>query len=225
MKFVYGWAFPDADEAMTREIKPNGKYSGHQLAAALKHVTDWSIAIDGGAHVGTWSRTLSGRFNRVIAVEPSPDTSEALLHNMAQFGCANVEVKVIALGEGPGLVSLNLDEKNTASKNTGARFATPGGDIPVESIDSWHLPSLGLLKLDIEGSEVFALRGAMETLKRCRPIVIYEDKALWRRLGQPRKAAETLMRDAHYRFVEAVRSDQIWVPDEVLTPNPLATLR
>lgn len=212
MKFHHGWAFPDVDEFMANEMKPGGKYQAGHLEAALRHVTDWSIAVDGGAHVGTWTQTLRERFARVIALEPSADTLEALLRNQQTFAWTNVEVKGIALGERPGFVSMALDEKGQRLKNTGARFAKAGGEIPVETIDSWHLPSLGLLKLDVEGSEPMALRGAVETLTRCRPIVIYEDKFLWRRMGEPRDAAETVMRRVGYRLLESVKCDRVWGP-------------
>lgn len=212
MKFQYGWAFPDADAFMVNEIKPDGSYQAGHLAAALAHVTDWTMAIDGGAHVGTWSRTLSGRFQQVIGIEPSPDTREALLHNMQQFGCHNVDVRAIALGDRQGTVEMHLEGRGVELQNTGARFTRPGGTIPVETIDSWNLPSLGLLKLDIEGSEVVALRGAVETLRRCKPIVIYEDKFLWRRYGEPRDAAEHVLRSAGYSEIARVKMDRIWGP-------------
>jgi len=212
MKFVHGWAFPDADEFMCHEIKPNGGYQAGHLAMALAHVTDWSCAIDGGAHVGTWSKTMSGKFARVLAIEPSPDTREALLHNLQTFGCANVEVKAVALGAQPGFVHMALEGRGVELKNTGARFTQSGGEIPVETIDSWQLPSLGLLKLDIEGSEVVALQGAVDTLRRCRPIVIFEDKFLWRRFGLARDAAANVMASAGYRLLERAKCDQIWGP-------------
>lgn len=212
MKFINGWAFPDADEFMFRDIKPDGTVKLPELNAVLRHVTDWSIAIDGGANAGTWSRQLNERFARVIAVEPARDTCEALRHNMRQFGCSHVEVKSVALGSAPGFVSMHLDEKGERLKNTGARFSMEGGDIPVETIDSWHLPSLGLLKLDVEGSEAMAIRGAKQTIKRCRPVILYEEKGHWRRFGLKRGAVEHLLTKMGYRLAEELRIDRIWTP-------------
>lgn len=211
-KVVHGWAFPDVDEFMAHEMKPDGSYQAGHLAAALAYVTDWSVAIDGGAHVGTWSRTLSRRFARVIAVEPSPDTFAALTANLATFQCTNVEAKAIALGDAPGTVQMVLEGRGAELKNTGARFTQSGGTIPVETIDAWDLPSVGFLKLDVEGSEVVALRGAVETLRRCQPIVIYEDKGFWKRYGEPRDAVEQVLRAVGYRPLQRVKMDQIWGP-------------
>lgn len=212
MKTRYGWVFPDADEFMINEIKPDGGYQASHIAAALRYVTDWSLAMDCGAHVGTWSRTLAGRFARVIAVEPSDDTFEALRANMSQFGCANVELHQVAVGASAGTVSMApLDPRAEALKNTGARFVSEGGTIPRITIDSLQLPSLGFLKLDIEGSEPLALEGARETLIRCRPVVLFENKGFWRhRFNQVKDAPQRMLASVGYAEVEIAGKDVIW---------------
>lgn len=212
MKAHYGWAFPDSDEFMLKELKPDGTYQASHLRMALAHVTQYGCAIDGGAHVGTWSRILSAVFARVIAVEPSADTFEALATNMQQFGCANVELKNLALGATAGRVTMVLEGKGLLMRNTGARFVTAGGTIPCEAIDDWQLPALGFLKLDVEGSEVAVLEGAAQTIARCHPIVLFEDKGMWKRYGQKRDAPRTLLTRLGYRHLATASCDQIWGP-------------
>jgi hypothetical protein len=48
--------------------------------------------------------------------------------------------------------------------------------VPVSTIDSFlpELPAVKLIKLDIEGGEFHALKGAEETINRFRPVVIFE---------------------------------------------------
>ncbi len=214
MKTIHGWAYPDVDDFMWREMKADGSYQAGNLTRALAHVTDWSIACDGGAHVGTWTKPLSARFARVIAVEPSPDTFEALAANMQAFGCRNVEIHQVALGATVGRVSIApLDARPAAMQNTGARYVREGGTIPRVRIDDWHLPTLGFLKLDIEGSEVFALEGARATLTRCRPIVLFENKGFWYWHYQlPKNAPHVLLTSLGYRFLEQAGKDEIWGP-------------
>ena len=212
MKYVHGWAFPDVDDFMSQELSPDGSYQATHLVAALAHVTDWSLAIDGGAHVGTWARAMSGRFDRIIAVEPSADTYEALTTNLHAFDCGNVETRLIALGAAPGWVSMVLDGRGAQLKNTGSRHIGPGADVRCESIDTWGLSSLGFLKLDVEGSEVFALMGARATLLRCRPIVLFEDKALWRQYQLARDAPQQFLTKIGYRKLERAGCDEIWGP-------------
>ena len=211
MKTVNGWAFPDADEFMVSELH-GGRYQIEHLAAALSYVKGTALAIDGGAHVGTWSRVMARTFDRVIAVEPSPDTYEALAANLAAFGCANVEPRQVALGAAPGRVLMALDAENEARKNTGARHVEPGGTIPLETIDGWQLPALDFLKLDVEGSEAAALLGARETLLRHRPIVLYEEKGLARRHRISPAGPEAFLRSIRYRLLQVVGCDRIWGP-------------
>lgn len=212
MKMVAnGLAFPDADVFMASEVH-DGQYQIANLEAALRHVTNFDTALDGGAHVGLWSKVMSGRFRHVIAVEPSPDTFECLTWNLAQAGCANVKCRNVAVGAAAGFVKMSLDADQAARKNTGARFTQPGGSIQVETIDSWALPSLGFLKLDIEGSEFVALQGAKDTLQRCRPVVLVEAKALGEKhYGLPKNCVERFLKGHGYRLAESVSRDQIWV--------------
>lgn len=215
MKFSAGIAFPEADQFMVGQVDKDGLYQIENLTEALKHVTNFDCAIDGGAHVGLWSKVMAWNFKRVIAVEPSPDTFEALVWNLGERGferSMNVECRNVALGDKPGMVSMHLQPDQAQRANTGARFVKPGGAIPVETIDSWHLESLGFLKLDIEGSEPLALKGAEKTLKRCRPVVLFENKHLWtHNLGLPKNAVSKLLESVGYRFAAQVSRDQIWV--------------
>ncbi len=213
MKTVSGWAYPDADDFMWREMTPEGNYQRGHLDAAMHYVTDFTCAVDGGAHVGTWSRILSGLFARVVAVEPAADTFEALVANMDAFKCPNVERIHAALGKAHGRVDIApLDERQAALQNTGGRFVEPGSTIPLVPIDSWELPTLGFLKLDVEGSEVDALFGARETLARCRPIVLYENKGFCRRFGYEPDTPAKILGGLGYRHVCKAGKDDIWGP-------------
>ena len=207
------WRFPESDQYMRGEMARDGSYQGTHLDVALRYVTDWRCAIDGGAHVGTWSRLMAGRFEKVIAAEPSPDTFACLQANMASFGCSNVECRQLALGRQPGLVSMALDGKEVLRANTGARYVRPGGEIACEPIDDWHLPALGFLKLDVEGSELAALCGALETLYRCRPIVLFEAKGFGKkRYGEVIHAVPDFLSQIRYRKLDAISRDEIWGP-------------
>lgn len=212
MKTVHGWQFPDCDDFMWREMKPDGSYQAGHLRMALHYVTDFSLAIDGGAHVGTWSKLMSQAFGRVIAVEPSPDTFESLASNMATFNCQNVDLKPVAIGSAEGRVSMTLEGRAAVAHNTGGRFVQQGGEIPVERIDDWNLPSCGFIKLDIEGSEPLALEGARQTLLRCKPIVLFENKGFCRRYGLAPDASQALLTSVGYHELRIAGCDRIWGP-------------
>lgn len=215
MKMARDWAFPDADRFMVGELGCDGTYQIANLRAALRHVSNHGLGIDAGAHIGTWSKVMSAHFERVVAFEPSPDTFEALLCNMQGFACLNVECLNVALGSGKGWVSMMLDPEQERRANTGARFVRPSarGTIPVVTIDSYAFDRVGFIKLDIEGSELEALRGAKDTLTRCQPIVLYENKKLWtRHYGLAKGVVEVFLKAHGYHFLEQAGNDVIWGP-------------
>ena len=209
MKFVHGWAIPSFDEHFETLISPEGRYQYENLKAAVSYCSRRRTVIDGGAHVGTWSKIFAKKFRRVLAFEPSPDTCECLRYNISS---ENVEIRNQALGKKAGMVSMVLDgfDGTLREKNAGSRYVVEGGRIERVSIDSLGLTDLDLLKLDIEGSEVDALHGAVRTLKRCRPVVIFEAKEEWVRRGYKARAPhEFLGRLGAVKF-ETVGIDEIW---------------
>jgi FkbM family methyltransferase len=156
---------------------------------------------------------MAQHFGTVHAFEPSPDTFECLEWNLNEGGLANVKSYNAALGAAPGRVEMALDAEKEARKNTGARFVRPGGSIPMVTIDSLGLTDLGFLKLDIEGSEPAALKGARETLARCGPIVLFENKKLWHRHHNlPKNAVVAILEEANYTPITSVGCDSIWGP-------------
>jgi FkbM family methyltransferase len=212
MKMHAGWQFPDDDEHMWREMRVGGLYQSEHCDKALSFVADRSVAIDGGAHVGLWSAIMAKRFDSVIAVEPAADSFECLTTNMMARRLDNVVLCNAALGCEDKLVSMELDAKQTSRKNTGGRYVRDGGTIRVEMIDSWKLPTLGFLKLDVEGSEPAAIQGASETIARCKPVVLWEDKSFCTRYGYDKNAPRRLLAALGYEHKARVSADEIWGP-------------
>ena len=210
MKIVKGWAFPDADDFMAAHMGDDGSYQREHLNAALRWTQGDRLAIDGGAHVGTWTVPMSQHFAKVISFEPSPDTYEALVHNVGHLD--NVECHNQALGRSEGRVTMVLDgfERAIEMKNTGARFTREGGLVERITIDSLDLPALDFLKLDIEGGEVDALEGARKTLLKYRPTVLFEDKHHWKRYGYERKAPHLILASLGAKPIQRVSMDEIW---------------
>ncbi len=211
MRIHSGWAFPDSDEHMWREMKPDGSYQRSHFEKAMEFVTDFSCAIDGGAHVGLWSALMAKRFKRVFAVEPALDTYECLLLNMAHLD--NVRVKNVALSHVKYMnAALTFDAKQAERGNTGGRYLDPDvdGTIVCEPIDSWKLESLGFLKLDVEGFEPHAISGATDTIGRCRPVIIWEDKFFHTRYGLPKHETRKRLASLGYEHKARVGHDEIW---------------
>lgn len=142
--------------------------------------------IDVGANVGQFAVASAKLFPNasVHSFEPNPRCVAELCKNVASLG--RVSVYPIALGESEGEVAFHINSHSHSSsilplgENHRSAFlhAREIGTIQVKisTLDKIfadiELPSPVLLKLDVQGYEAQALRGAAETLKRVDYVVL-----------------------------------------------------
>ena len=210
MKIIDAWALPDADNYLIQKLFGGACYQRDHLDLAMKYVNLHRLAVDGGAHIGTWTRQLSKWFDRVISFEPSMESFECLAYNVN--GQHNIDLRNQALGKEPGRVRMTMEGYDHAIKNgnTMAMFVAEGDDVDRIMLDSLNLDDLDFLKLDVEGSEVDALLGAKETLLRCKPVVLFEDKDHFGRYGYGKEAPSNLLKSLGATWLFTAGCDQIW---------------
>lgn len=157
-------------------------YQGDKRDAALRWVKAWRTAIDVGAHCGLWARHLVSRFVAVHAFEPVAENGECFGRNVP---AANAYLYACALGSGSGRVGMGKVPGSSADS-----AITGTGDIPMHRLDDFDLQEVDFLKVDCVGYELEVLRGARETLERCRPCVSVEQKVGYpERFGLPARGA------------------------------------
>jgi FkbM family methyltransferase len=121
--------------------------------------------IDGGAHVGYFTRLLSrlvGPTGKVLAFEIHPKTLELLRHNVRDL--PNVEILPAALGATDGTAFIH--ESPGLSSRHSATASKPGlvptSEVPMRSLVSVlrerGLQRVDFLKIDIEGGEPAVIR-------------------------------------------------------------------
>lgn len=172
----------DLDERGTKILadltRPLGlslyRYGFHEPEAQLIRLllNPGDAFIDGGANIGIF--TLIGAASvtakgRVIACEPVPETMGLLKANVAlnNFHCVNT--RLVALAQADGKAQLYSFGSGSGLSSFAPEFPQHGDLIPVEmvSLDELACPvldTLKLVKLDIEGAEVRAMRGAERIL-------------------------------------------------------------
>lgn len=133
-----------------------------------------SIAIDIGAHIGIHTITMSrkvGVNGKVIAFEPQEKMFFELTHNLQLNDCKNVLAINNALGDERKTVQLN--KRNP--ENEGGTAIGLGGDLAEQiTLDCLNLNDVSLIKIDVERYELHVFKGAVETIKRNKPVIIFE---------------------------------------------------
>ena len=82
------------------------------------------------------------------------------------------------------------------------------------TVDSLNLPSLGFLKLDLEGGEYLALQGARETIEKYRPVIFVEcKKGMSARFGNEFNAPLLFLQELGAREVKRMHADHVLVFD------------
>ncbi|HEY4824564.1 MAG TPA: FkbM family methyltransferase, partial [Solirubrobacteraceae bacterium] len=120
----------------------------------------------------------------VVAFEPLPQNQEAIRRNLALNDVANVELVGIALSDQEGEAELEIHASPTWAKldtsgdTSFKRDSELSGRVRVEvstmDLQLARVAPPDLVKMDIEGAEVAALRGAEQLLREHRPTLICE---------------------------------------------------
>jgi FkbM family methyltransferase len=165
---------PDSETHLLRQKGHKRFWEGYQrdrVELACRHVKVFDTAVDIGAHVGLITRELAQRFKQVFAFEPDPEAFACLeantkhLAHVCRFNCA--------LGKQDGEIGLAASEPG----NTGNRQVQPGrSGAKLRRLDGFDLPSLDLVKIDVQGYEFQVLQGAKGYIHTFAPVLIVEQE-------------------------------------------------
>lgn len=184
------------------------------LARACNLCANRDMVVQAGGCVGVFARFLSKEFKSVFTFEPDPDLFEQMTANIA--GLHNVVKVQAALGHKKGEMVQTVRRRrdgNTKRKNhEGVTHVVPGGGIPTLRLDDFNLPQLDLLVLDLEGYEMHAVLGALETIERLHPVLMLEVSNLIDYTEYRQEDLRTRVRMTGYDLLTRIHSDEIYVP-------------
>jgi FkbM family methyltransferase len=130
--------------------------------------------VDVGANVGIHTAEFSrlvGPGGKVVALEPAPFNLLALHRAREANDWSNVEIHGVAASDAGGEMGLECSPFNSGNN----ALSSCGGGVTVRTV---RLDSLlagtpvDFLKIDVQGWEAAVLQGALETLRRNRPIAV-----------------------------------------------------
>lgn len=178
MKQHMGWWFPDGEthfqQMLDKSVAKGGpaRYQYQVRDRSLQYVKHRRFAFDIGANVGLWSRDLCEHFDGVIAFEPVAEFRECLKLNVPK---ANLIVEPVALGDKETMANMIITEHNMGHTHIDPT-SVGHGSVPVRKLDNLDFSIVDYMKIDCEGFEYRIIQGAEQTIRRCRPIIVVEQK-------------------------------------------------
>ena len=171
-----GSFFVDDPADMIKQVIVAGdKWERHSFDLLAEHIVPGSVVVEVGAHIGTHTvriGQLAGPWGRVYAFEPQRKIYRELHHNLALNGLTNVMALRMAVGSGATRV---IEMNPTTPGNEGGTGVGAGGDTAeLRSLDSFGFERVSVLKIDVETYENEVLDGAVETIRRNRPVILIE---------------------------------------------------
>lgn len=191
------------------------------------------IIVDGGANIGfvtiPVAQKIKNKNGKVYAFEPQKMIFNALAGSIALNDLENVILQNIGLSDKEsyallpivnynkpadfGMVSL-LDEKDITPNENDTEIKER--EVKIIALDSLKLPRLDFLKLDVEGFEIQALEGSIDTIKKYRPWLWIE---CW--IVGEESIKKTLTEVSNYEFIRIDKLNLLAIPNEKLIASGL----
>ncbi len=172
--------FQTNDVYVGRSFDLYGEFSEGEIDLFRLLIKPGQVVLDIGANIGAHTIPLAqlvGPSGRVLAFEPQRMTYYTLCANVVLNNLGNVICHQAAVGETAGTLTVpDLDhqaELNFGGVELDHDFShlRKTYTVPILTVDDLRLDACHFMKIDVEGMEKKVLAGAVETIRRLRPIL------------------------------------------------------
>jgi FkbM family methyltransferase len=160
-----GWLRHEPGDEVARFLA-EGWFEYREQAFWRLYLREGDTVIDAGAHFGLYSAlaaSLLGRNGRVLAVEPNAETAKFLIRNLEKYGGECVQASVGA-EDGHAEYFPGAAGRGAYGGSVAEKAGTPPRRVRRVTMDTLlreaGVERTALVKIDVEGDEVEALRGA-----------------------------------------------------------------
>lgn len=210
----------DLAQVVDTQIYYTNVFEPMTVDAISRSVRPGDVAVDVGANVGFITLTLAhqtGVNGSVFAFEPTAEAFARLERNLNLNRFPQVRALRVGLSDRVGTTrarfqsSYRIDGKDEVGEE----------EMTLTTLDAWvaseRLSRLDFLKIDTDGMEAHVLRGALESLRRLRPVVLLEfvPQAL-RDAGESAQAVLRLLAEADYLFLREGALTEWQSPEEAI---------
>jgi FkbM family methyltransferase len=169
----------DADISVAQHIAA-GNYEQHLIRFFKAFLRPGMNVVDAGANIGLYtllSAQCVGPAGKVWGFEPNSENCRFIIASAAKNGFTNIELFPLALGNTRGAVFFTSALGSNGGIEDEAHNNVLDGScrvVPIVRLDDMALGPVDLMKMDIEGAEALLVRGAEQTLKASRPMIVCE---------------------------------------------------
>ena len=170
---------PEEEDLITTSLCQYGEWAQLELELLAHFIEEGSCVVDGGAFLGTHSRSFAemvGPEGRVHAFEPNP-----FIYPYLKKNCTDSPSSIVTYPYGLGKTSEERVFVDTwQGKNYGGLRLEEGAlessqpAVPVKPFDTLCLDNVDFFKLDVEGMECEVLAGASKTIAASYPLLFVE---------------------------------------------------
>lgn len=173
-----------------------GFYEPLELFALSNIFPKGRSIIDAGSNIGNHAVFFSKFLQpeKVYCFECNPVAIEILKQNLTLNNCCNMELKFLGVGLSDHEHLGNIAESRTNNLGATSFKEDAAGKIQFRPLDSLELQDIGLIKVDCEGMDLEVIRGAVNLIKRDKPILFFEC------FTQQYEAAKKLLADIEYEI-------------------------
>lgn len=178
-------------------------YDPDEMRFLVDYLRPGDAFIDGGANIGTYSllaTSLVGPDGIIDAFEPDAIAASRLRENVSLNNLSQVRVHEVAITDHDGAVAITLD-RDVSNRVAPEQRATNTVVVRCVALDTYlDNARYAMAKLDLEGAEVGAIRGAEHHLLDSNPPVWQIELSLnqLRKMGTDHDELLTLVRDSGY---------------------------
>lgn len=163
----------------------------------LKYLKNFETVICAGGNCGMYPRIFAKYFRTVYTFEPDPLNFHCLVNNCQLDNVIKIQG---ALGLTNSMISIERANMENVGEHKISK--THHGIIPLFALDSFRFHSVNLIQLDVEGYEIDAIKGGVNTINKHRPVVTAENG----------HNVMEIMKNLNYDFIERSAADFIFIP-------------
>ena len=209
---------PDTKTSVVAKAHFKGRKWEPKIAKLLTdYAKEGTTAIDMGAYIGTHAMTLVdavGKKGKVHIFEPQPWAYNGILKTLARNKIKNANVHNVGISDKKSSLKFCSDSSGSSSicseRRPSKKVWPEIYDIPVITLDSLKIKNVSVMKIDVEGHELNALKGAKKTILDSKPVIVIE---IWRRRGTRLKDITAFLKTINYTIKHISADDFICFPN------------